>query len=405
MAPLSLPEMGVGENQFTYTDDSPGDRRIRITHDWVERSVSAPPAAPSGPIYPRDGGEAEGTDVAFQWQPASDPDGDRIADYHFELSSRADMKWPLSMSFAKLISRTSDAGSARYTLKAPGELNPNREYYWHVRAKDAKGVWGDWSKTWRFTPHGPAPPLNISLDFEMQNDVGILRWSPNPLGRQPVAYRIYASDEKGFSVSDEPFSVAAGIYDVHSQTATKSPTRFAPNFLTEISATELPVIGSGVQLAGANKAYYRVVAVDAAGKQSGPSDYAAAAQPVICSEPITRAMKGADYRYDVRATRSIGDLRMRIVNGKEVMNYWDAEQPRFKIERGPSWLTIDEATGRLSGTPDSVGRSDVVISVTLQRERRPLDPAQLQWGIEKVIETRRETVGGAKQAFVIETTP
>ena len=65
------------------------------------------------------------------------------------------MKWPLSMSFAKLISRTSDAGSARYTLKAPGELNPDREYYWHVRAKDAQGVWGPWSKTWRFTPRGP----------------------------------------------------------------------------------------------------------------------------------------------------------------------------------------------------------------------------------------------------------
>jgi hypothetical protein len=37
------------------------------------------------------------------------------------------------MSFAKLVA--SDAGSARYTLKAPGELNPDREYYWHVRAQ------------------------------------------------------------------------------------------------------------------------------------------------------------------------------------------------------------------------------------------------------------------------------
>ena len=32
----------------------------------------------------------------------------------------------------------------------------------------------------------------------------VLRWKPNPAGRQPVKYRVYGSDEKGFSVSDEP---------------------------------------------------------------------------------------------------------------------------------------------------------------------------------------------------------
>ena len=166
----------------------------------------------------------------FEWQPAADPDGDKIADYHFELSSRSDMKWPLSMSFAKLISRTSDAGSARFTLKAPGELNPDREYYWHVRAKDEKGVWGPWSKTWSFTPRGPAPPLNVSLQYDREKNLGILRWTPNPLGRKPVAYRVYASDEKGFSVSDEPFSVAAGMYDFRQKVPTKPPTQFRPIF-------------------------------------------------------------------------------------------------------------------------------------------------------------------------------
>src|SRR5262249_33636681 len=155
-----------GQNQFTYSDESPAGRRVRLTHEWVERSASVPPAAPSAPISPADRGDVEGTDVVFQWQPAADPDGDKIADYPFELSSRPDMKWPLSMSFAKLISRTSDAGSARYALKTPGELNPDREYYWHVRAKDAQGVWGPWSNTWSFTPRGPAPPLNVKLDYD-----------------------------------------------------------------------------------------------------------------------------------------------------------------------------------------------------------------------------------------------
>jgi hypothetical protein len=136
---LALPEMVVGENTFTYSDQSGGNRKVRITHNWVERSASKPPPAPAGPVFPRDGGEANGTNIVFQWVTPEDPDGDRIADYQFELSARADMKWPLSMSFYKLISRTADAAKekdqtsgkeritvrARYTVPQPGLLTPD----------------------------------------------------------------------------------------------------------------------------------------------------------------------------------------------------------------------------------------------------------------------------------------
>ena len=86
MAPLTLPGMGVGTNSFTYTDRSPTGRQVRITHEWVERSASRPPEVPAEPIFPPAGGDAAGTAIVFQWQPARDPDGDAIADYHFELS-------------------------------------------------------------------------------------------------------------------------------------------------------------------------------------------------------------------------------------------------------------------------------------------------------------------------------
>ena len=409
MAPLSLPEMGIGENQFTYSDSSAGsadsNTQLKITHEWVERSASAPPAAPAAPIAPANQGEAEGTAIAFQWKPAVDPDGDKIADYHFELSARPDMKWPLSMSFAKLISRTSDAGSARYTLQAPGELNPDREYYWHVRAKDEHGVWGRWSETWRFTPRGPAPPLNVTLDYDAAKNRGTLRWAPNPLGRKPARYRVYASDEKGFSVSDSPFDVSGGVYDFRRQEATKPPTQFPANFLADTSDTQLDVLGAEVALAEGNKAYYRVVAVDERGNRSGPSDYAAAPRPVIVSNPSQQASTSAEYRSQVRAIRSLGDVRMRYIEGRKMMNFWDAEQLQFQIEKGPPWLSIDEATGQLSGRPDRAGRDEVVIAVTLKREHRSLDPAQLQWGIEQVVESRIQTVGTARRAFVIETKP
>ena len=149
----------------------------------------------------------------------------------------------------------------------------------------------------------------------------------------------------------------------------------------------------------------RVVAVDEQGNRSGPSDYAATPRPVIYSKPVVQARTGMEYRYDVLAIRSIGDLRTRVVDGREVMNYWDVEKPRFEIDQGPKWLSIDSATGQFSGKPEGAGRSEVTVSVTLESERRSLDQGQLQWGIERSTGSRRETVGIARQTFVIETVP
>ncbi len=398
MAPLTLPEMGIGSNTFTYADESPGDRRVQITHHWVERSASRPPEVPAEPTFPASGGTTASTAIAFQWRPAADPDGDQIADYHFELSSRADMRWPLSMSFAKLISRTALSGHPRYTLPGPGLLNPGTTYYWHVRAKDGQGVWGPWSPTWTFTAGGPAPPHSVRLEVEPHGTRGVLRWAPNPMGRKPVAYRVYASDEKGFSASDTSYQVTVGV-------SRDLPSEFPANFVAETSSTELEVLGPGVKPAEGNKAFYRVVAVDDVHNRSGPSDYAAAPRPLLVSAPVTLATKGAAYRYPLLAIRSLGDLRTRVVNGKETMSFWDVERLRFTIERGPRWLSIDPASGLLSGTPDQSGTTEVVVSATLEHEARKLDAAALGWGIEKVVSAGKESLGTTTQRFNIAVRP
>ncbi len=398
MAPLTLPGMGVGTNKFTYTDESAIGRRVRITQEWVERSASRPPEAPAEPEFPPSGGASDGTAITFRWRPASDPDGDAIADYHFELSRRADMKWPLSMSFAKLISRTADQGQARYTLPEPGLLNPGTTYFWHVRARDDQGVWGPWSPTWSFTPRGPTPPQDLSVEFDRDRIRGVLRWSPSRLGKQPAVYRVYASDEKGFSVSDRPYKVTVGVSE-------RLPSEFPANFVVETAATELEVVGPHVKLQGANKAFYRVVAVDAAGNRSGPSDYAAAPRPVIVSAPVTRAQLGVAYRYPVEAIRSLGDLRTRVVSGKETMKFWDTERLRFKLSADHGGSRIDEATGLLSGKPDRSGLAEVVVFVTLEHDVRRLDGEALKWGVEKVASSGTETLGNASQSFTIEVRP
>jgi hypothetical protein len=393
MAPLALPGMMVGENRFTYTDQSVGARNLRITHEWVERSLSRPPAAPPGPLFPADQGQTEGTDITFQWAVPS-AGADRIADYHFELSDRPDLAWPLSANFEKLVSNTADQGLARYTLPQAGLLTPGTQYYWHVRARTDKGVWGPWSRPWRFTAGGPAPPLDVRLEPATGRGRRVLRWQANPAGRRPVAYRVYGSDEQGFSVSDTP-------YRVHVGQSKDLPAQFPANFVAETKDAELTVLGTGIDLPNANRAFYRVVAVDDKGRRSGPSDLARAPRPYIHSKPLEAARVGSAYRCQIVTIRSLGDLRMRIVEGKEVASFWDIEQPRFALAKGPSWLTLDEQTGVLSGVPDTPGKAEIVVRVRLERTVRRLDDARLSWGHEVVKEMTTETVGSALQQFQI----
>jgi acetyl esterase/lipase len=396
MAPLALPGMVVGDNNFNYTDQSTGPRHIRLTHDWVERSVSIPPTAPPSPIFPVDGGQTNGTDIVFRWRHPENSEDEGIADYQFELSERQDMAWPHSSNFSKLVSNTADRGQPRYSAPYTGLLTPGQTYYWHVRARNKNGVWGPWSKTWSFSSGGPAPPIAVTL--EPVNGIEgqmILHWKANVTGQKPVAYRVYGSDEKGFSESDESYKRNVG--------QSKELPALAPaNFVAETSNTELVVLGAGVNLPNANKAFYRVVAIDDKGKRSGPSDYAGSPRPFIYSKPPETAKVGKEFQYQLAAIRSLGDLRLRVVEGKEVANFWDIEKPKFAIVEGAPWLGIDANTGLLRGVPDTAGNVDVVVKVTLERTVRRLDEARLSWGQEQVKEVVVEKVGSKEQRFSVE---
>jgi hypothetical protein len=393
MAPLALPGLRLGENLVTYTDQSPGERRVRITHDWVERSLHRPPQAPAAAVTPTDGARTEGSGVAFEWRPADAAEGDAVADYHFVLSDRADLAWPLSSNFEKLLSNTSGRGRALYRLPAAGLLTPGRTYYWHVRACSDKGVWGPWSRTWSFTPGGPVVPRDVRLDG------AILRWTPDASAPPPARYRVYGSDERGFSISDEPYDIDVG-------TSTELARRRPANFVAETERPELAVLGADLDLVNANKAFYRVVAVDGKGTRSGPSDAAAAPRPFIVEKPSVTARRGLPYEGRISTLRSLGDLRLKWVDENAVPGFWDIEKPLFVLRQGPAWLRIDERSGLLRGVPDAAGTADVEVRVALERSVRRLHdggprPWNLGWGKEKTRDIVTEIVGETVYRFRI----
>jgi hypothetical protein len=400
MAPLAMPSMSLGDNSYTYlehTDNRSGAnaaRHLRITHTWVERRKTHPPTAPESPVYPANGGRSDGTDVVFQWHAATDPDGDAITDYHFQLSDRPDMRWPMSPNFDKYVSRTADQGQTRYTLPRPGLLTHGVTYYWHVKAKNAHGVWGPWSDTWSFTAQGSGYPLDLAIKWDAGAGIGTLTWRANPAGRAPAKYRVYGSDEKGFTVHDTPYEVKLGD-------TKELANPFPANFVAEVAGTSLEVLGVGNGLPNANKAYYRVVAVDAGGKRSGDSDYVEAPRPFIYSTPVTSAPAGQPYRYQVKAIRSIGDLARRDgARPKPGTKFWKLEPLKFSLTQKPGWMSINPETGLITGTSDGTGGM-VTVSVTLTKEHRLVhDENAIVWGNEYEKSKTYETLGPVTQQFV-----
>ena len=229
MAPLAMPSLELGENRILYTDETKGARAVRTTFEWEERTMPAPLRV--APLAPARDGEVEGTAVAFQWNEVPD-----AADYHFELSDEPGMRWALSPAFDVQLSQAKSKSMTRLSLPSAGLLHPGRRYYWRVRAKSSAGMWGPWSDTWTFVPQAPGIPGNLRFE-EREPGALTLAWDAGADGRRPVRYRVYASDEKGFTASDDAREVATGNQKSRGLFPGKSKVAFPATFL---AGTEKP---------------------------------------------------------------------------------------------------------------------------------------------------------------------
>ena len=385
-AMLCLPELEVGTNHVEYSDSTQGARQVRITHAWLERDTWHPPKSPSEGIAPRDGATVGGTLVAFRWNPPVDPDGDTIVDYHFELSEYPDMRWPLSPNFEKLLSMAQYRGNvdirehvfpeihpARPEWQIPysGLLNPDTIYYWRVRARDDKGVWGPWSKIFSFRIQAPGVPVGLKLVAQDKHGLK-LQWRSNPDGPPPVAFKVYGSNEKGFTASDTKHLVFRGKGFVRDWNHFASlpgcifemdPVATPSNLIATVKTTSLDVVGPEVKGPNVNSAFYRVVAIDAEDNASGPSDYVEVPRPFVHTPLPRDARKGAPFEHRLGVIRSDGDLQCR--QGYHAA-FWDREHHTFTATTLPEWLSLDPRTGTLTGRPTKAGESRIVIIISDQ---------------------------------------
>ena len=372
-AALTLPELTVGNNAVLYTDASSGPREVRITHQWLARTAWQAPRAPADALQPRDGETVSGSRVSFAWTPAEHPQGRRIVDYHFELSEHADMRWPLSPNFERLTAHTSNKGQPKWTVPGVGLLNPGTRYYWRVRARDDRSVWGPWSKTFALSVRAPGVPQDVRL-VPTGPQAFTLEWQAARDGERPAAYKVYGSDERGFSVSDEPYALTYGRGFVQSMEQYEAKLANAPdagwrqtpaNLIARVTATSLAVVGPECRLANTNRVYYRVVAIDAAGNESGPSDYAEAPHPWVVNGAPPTAPRNRPFEHQPQVLRSLGDLRCR-ASKKSSYNaaFWDREELTFRAVRLPAGLELDGASGRISGRPTAEGPQEIALEVT-----------------------------------------
>jgi hypothetical protein len=346
MARLAMPALSLGDNSFTYTDQSGPGRKVRITHAWRECDGAAIPEAPAAAIYPAEGGVADGTRVAFRWQPVA-----TAADYEFQLSEYADMRWALSPNFHKLIARTANRNTAAYDLPYPGLLNPGETYHWRVRARTADGVWGPWSKTFAFKADAPAVPMNVAARFDKAARTATLAWTPGQGGSQAVRFRVYGSAERGFTANDKPYKYDAGLDGMKDAPA---------NLLLEVK-------GTSAQLPPELwRAYYRVVALDEKGRTSGLSGLAELPRPLIATRQLPPARPGEFYETRVAVATSIGHLVSQDYQGKPYhVKFRGGDELVFELTGAPEGLAIGKTDGVISGfVPAGTGTTKVTVTVT-----------------------------------------
>lgn len=347
-----LPRLVKGNNDLRYSDGSANGRDVSVDLMWQESSAFVPPDPPSAPSFPRDGSTVDSLKFTFTWMPAASQSGIGIIDYEFALSSRPDMKYPLSPTFSRYISAMHALLTPTFSIPLSGLLNSGQVYYWRVRAKDQNGIWSEWSPTWQFIAKGVMPPVPGSATIV--GDTLFLQWEPNPSGMTPSYYRVYASNE------------------THG---------FVPNTSSYLDSTSAVVYRMPLHGSAGLYSFYRISAVSPDGEEGGPSNVIEVHSPI--------------FALRLSTAKPLLPFRSSLVGAKRFTPVWRADsnnplnidtvyhRTRITPLSSPGWLSVDSISGEFTGRPDSlaIGRMYYGIDSPIFRLRVTQD-----WAPDTIVE-------------------
>ena len=216
-------------------------------------------------------------------------------------------------------------------------------------------------------------PRDLELVTDWETRSITLHWREAAEGARPQRYEVYGSDERGFTASADSYAVSTG----------GSEARDTPgNRLATTGDTSIVVAGPGVAPEAGNRGFYRVVAVDADGIRSGPSDYVEAPRPFIHSPPPVSIAAGERRLYQVGVIRSIGDLRSVTdpekqgdlgAGGRYQAAFRDGDELRFVLDEAPAFISLDRETGVMTLAPSAADVSTHTVTIRVQNRNGGVD--------------------------------
>lgn len=125
--------------------------------------------------------------VQFQWEAATDPDGDTVS-YQLQLAT--------NNQFTENVQNSSNIAGTSYQFS----LSKGVAYYWRVKTFDSKGLSSEYSNMFQFYTEGdggsnhlPFAPNIVSpkLNQIIQTNATILEWTASDVDNDALTYDVY----------------------------------------------------------------------------------------------------------------------------------------------------------------------------------------------------------------------
>jgi hypothetical protein len=368
----------AGRNHLKYSDASV-QRSIELQVHAVPLNIALPGFPKKASFHPSDRTVGENA-IAFSWPKSQGRD---VKGYQFQISAFADMRYPLSPTFDRIIEKQDVRESkGRITFKLPwrGMLPVSRDLYWRVRAFRNDLLAGPWSRVSSFKVKGPQAPEKINIEYDKGKV--ILSWSAAEEGTRPHHYEIHSSLLEGFIPVSEPHRVLGfsngteAKYKWHDVTATDWPV--VPETTTTTTKDRRIVLydpsirkEAGLGKAGA---HFRVIAIDAEGSRSCPSRQAHLRSPLI-TMPETVEPNAGNISLQVPIVSTFGRITTK---DPYFLGLWSKPAMKFSLStpdgRKDKW-SIDENLGVIKGHLRE--GEDVSLTVTVEDQFRNKDIRQI----------------------------